>query len=122
MKALSKLMFVSVVVTALLVPLATMSDQLPAPLQKTVLPGQATIEYAGQTLRFTTDVPLKVNLTPLGADRIEIKIVAHPSYGGGNAPANTTVQIFWANWNDEIYDGPPPLGAIILTESGLTEK
>ena len=122
MKALSKLMLVSVVVTALLVPLAAVSDQLPVPLQKTVLPPQTTIEYAGQTLRFTTDIPLKLTLTPLGTDRIEIKIVPHPSYGGGNSPAGTTVQIFWENWNDEIYDGPAPWGVILLTESGFTEK
>jgi hypothetical protein len=122
MKALSKLMLVSVVVTALLLPIATMSDQLPRPVQKTVLPSQGTIEYAGQTLRFTTDVPLKVFLAPLGADRIEIKVVAHPSQGGGNSPANTIVQIYWANWDDELYNGPPPWSAILLTESGFTEK
>lgn len=122
MKALSKLVLVCVVVAILLVPFASMSDQLPAPIQRTVLPTQATIEYAGQTLKFTTDVALKVSLTPLGGDRIELKIAAHPSYGGGNAPASASVQIFWENWNNVVYNGPPPWGVILLTESGFTEK
>jgi hypothetical protein len=124
MKALSRLLVASVMLAVLLVPLASMSDQLPAPLIKTVYPPQETIYYAGQTLKFTTPVPLKVSLIALEPGRVQLKFKAAPG-GGGSAPAST-LQIDWENWGREIFNGDPPKtepwDGILLTESGFTEK
>jgi hypothetical protein len=101
---------------------------MPAPLEKTIFPGQSTILYAGQTLKFTTDVPLKLSLVPMGPDKILMKFKAHPGYTGDGsaAPLSTNVFVFWDNWNNEIYNGPPPMGeaweGLLNTESGFTEK
>jgi hypothetical protein len=128
MKALSKLVLASVLLVLLVAPSTSMSDRMPAPIVQVVEPGQSTILYAGQSLRFTTDVPLKLSLTPLEPGRIHMKVKAIiPRGGGGNAPASGSeiVEIFWLNWDNEIYDGPPPENpweGILLTESGFTEK
>jgi hypothetical protein len=127
MKALSRLVVVSVMLAVLLVPLATMSDQLPAPLIKTVFPPQETIYYADQTLKFTTTVPLKVDLIALGPGKVRLKFKAAEIRGGASAaPSAMTLQIYWENWDNEIYNGYPPTtepwDGILNTESGFTEK
>jgi len=126
MKALSKILMASALLALLLVPFASMSDQLAAPLIKTVFPPQETINYAGQSLRFSTDVPLKVQLSVVEPGKVRLVFKAHPGQTGGDAPAATTVQIFWEDWNNEVYDGPAPMDeawdGILLTESGFTEK
>ncbi len=125
MKALSRILVASVMLAVLLVPLASMSDQLSAPMTTTVFPPQETINFAGQSLRFTTDVPLKVSLEIVAPGKIRLKFKAVPT-AGGNAPAATTVNIFWENWSNDIYDGSAPTtepwDGILLTESGFTEK
>ena len=125
MKALSRLLVASVMLAVLLVPLASMSDQLYAPMTKTVFPPQETINYGGQTLKFSTDVPLKISLEVVAPGKIRLKFKAHPGTGG-NAPAATTVNIFWEDWSNEIYNGSAPVtepwDGILLTESGFTEK
>lgn len=128
MKALSRVVLAMVLVALLMVPSASMSDRLPAPYQTVVPPGQTQIDYAGQILKFTTDVPLKVSFLPLEPGKIKLTFKALPQRdGGGNVPASgwDNVEIFWENWNNEIYDGPPPEDpwqGILLTESGFTEK
>jgi hypothetical protein len=125
MKALSRILVVSAMLAVMLVPLATMSDQLAAPLIKTVNPPQEKVRYADQTLRFITDVPLKVKLSVQEPGKVHLQFVAHPNYPGGSGPA-WTVQIVWEDWHKEIYNGPPPTpepeDVILLTESGFTEK
>lgn len=128
MKAFSKIVLASVLLVLLLVPSTSMSDRLPAPLVRMVEPGQTTILYADQSLRFTTDVPLKLTLTPLEPGRIHMKVKAVLPRGlDGNAPASgwEIVEIYWLNWGNDIYEGPPPENpweGILLTESGFTEK
>lgn len=128
MKALSKVVLASLIVVLLLAPSASMSDKLPAPYQTIIAPGQTTIDYFGQQLRFTTDVPLKLNLVPLEPGRLFMKFNPLPAGGGGgNAPAagGDHVEIYWQNWDNELYDGPAPENPwenVLLTESGFTEK
>jgi hypothetical protein len=127
MKALSKVVVAIVLVALLLAPSALMSDKLPAPYQTIIDPGQTTIDYFGQQLKFTTDVPLKLNLVPLEPGRLYMKFKALSATGGGGAPAQggDNVEIYWQNWDNELYDGPPPEDPwenVLLTESGFTEK
>jgi len=125
MKALSKLFMVSLTLALVLVPLATMSGQLAEPLKKTVIPPQETILYAGQTLKFTMDVPLKVTLMDMGTGKILLKIRSDITLPAGDAPASNNVIIHWADWGNEIYNGTAPddpWSVYLLTESGFTEK
>jgi hypothetical protein len=125
MKALSKLLAVSLTLALVLVPLATMSGQLAEPLKKVVNPPQETILYAGQTLKFTTEVPLKVTLMDMGTGKVLLKIWFEGLPVGGGAPASNNVIVNWIDWGSEIYNGGAPDDAwsvYLLTESGFTEK
>ena len=109
----------------MLFPLAAVSDQLPAPLERSLFPGTSVIYYANQTLTFTTDVPLQVIPLPLDETRIQLKFKTRGGAQGGSAPAATAVEIFWEDWESEIYSGSAPLTwwqGILCTESGFTEK
>jgi hypothetical protein len=124
MKTLPKILLVGLFVALVLFPLAAVSDQLPAPLERTLFPGVSVIYYANQTFRFTTDVPLQVILLPLDETRIQLKFKARGGFQGESVAA-TTVEIFWDNWENEIYSGSAPISwwmGILLTESGFTEK
>ena len=125
MKALSKLLIVSSVLALVLVPLATKSGDLAEPLKVVVNPPQQTIYYAGQTLKFTTDVPLKIALMDMGSARILLKMQSEAGAAGGMSPASTDVIVHWQNWDSDIYDGAAPddpWSIYLLTESGFTEK
>jgi len=125
MKALSKLLAVSLTLALVLVPLATMSGQLAEPLKKMVNPPQETIIYAGQTLKFVTDVPLKLTLMDMGTGKVLLKVWSEGPPPGGDAPASTNVIIDWEDWGKEIYNGgapDDPWSVYLLTESGFTEK
>jgi hypothetical protein len=116
-----------VLVVLVFLPLAAVSDQLPAPLEKNLLPGVTVIQYADQTLRFTTSVPLQVSFLALDEDRIQLRFRARGGqYGGdGSAPSSSDLQIFWEDWDNDIYCGvvPPDWWTeVLLTESGFTEK
>ena len=125
MKTLSRLFLTGLMLSALLVPFAAISGELAAPLETGVAPGQTTLYYAGQALRFTTDVALKISLSAPEPGKIKLVVKARGVPGGGSAPVST-IQIYWENWDNEIYAGPPPVGeewsGILLTESGFTEK
>jgi hypothetical protein len=125
MKALSKLLVVSLTLALVLVPLATMSGQLAEPLKKVVNPPQETVLYAGQTLKFVTDVPLKVTLMDMGTGKILLKFRSEVVPAGGDAPASNNVIVDWVDWSSEIYNGSAPddpWSVYLLTESGFTEK
>ena len=114
------------VLALLAIPFAAVPQQLPAPVEESVAPGVSTIYYAGQTLRFTTDVPLKVFLSAVAPDRIFLKFRAPASYVPGGSSTSAVVEVYWENWSNEIYEGPPPTTppweGILLTEGGFTEK
>lgn len=125
MKTLPKVILAGIFVTLMLFPLAAVSDQLPAPLERNLFPGVSVIEYAGQTFTFTTDVPLQVIFLPLDQTRIQLKFKSRAVTTSGLAPASTDVQIYWDNWDNEIYAGTAPANwwiGVLLTESGFTEK
>ena len=125
MKALSKVLILCSVLALLAVPLATMSGDLAEPLKVVVNPPQQTIQYAGQTLKFTTDVPLKVGLMDMGTGKILLKFQSEAGAMGGNSPATTSVIVHWEDWSNDIYNGAAPddpWSIYLLTESGFTEK
>lgn len=125
MKALSRLLLIGVILAALIVPFTAISGELAAPIETSVPPGVTTLHYAGQDLKFTTDVALKIELSAPEPGKIQL-IVKARGVPPGASSANTEVQIYWENWDNEIYAGPPPVGepwsGILLTESGFTEK
>jgi hypothetical protein len=125
MKALSKLFVVATLLAVVLVPIDTMSDELAVPLSKKVLPPGETIQYAGQSLKFDTTVPLRVRLLDMGPGRVRLTFWAIGGGTPGDAPASLELIVKWLNWNNEIYSGSAPLTAWqvdLLTESGFTEK
>lgn len=125
MKALSKLLVVSLSLALVLVPLATLSGDLAEPLKKVVNPPQETINYAGQTLKFTTTVPLKVTLMDMGTGKVLLKFRAEGGLPAGDAPASNDVIVDWEDWGNELYNGAAPedtWSIYLLTESGFTEK
>ena len=125
MKTFPKTILAGIFVALILFPLAAVSDQLPAPLERNIFPGVSVIDYAGQTFTFTTDVPLQVILLPLDQTRIQLKFKFRGGMPSGSAPVAANVEIFWENWDNEIYSGTAPSSwwiGILLTESGFTEK
>jgi hypothetical protein len=126
MKAL-RLLVVGIVLAAVLMPFAVQADQLPAPLERKLVPGVTTVSYAGQTLRFMTAVPLILRLDPITITQIKITVRSYGSVSGPQGTSGTSLNIFWENWATDIYDGPPPPPSdpwegIINSESGFTEK
>jgi hypothetical protein len=131
MKVLARLIVAGFVLAAVLTPLTVLADGLPAPLEKKIQPGVTTVTYAGQDLRFTTDVPLFIRCFMLDETRLFLAVRAYgvPSLPGGVPPASSPqneFQIYWENWSSEVHSGPPPVGedweGILNTESGFTEK
>ena len=125
MKALSRLLLIGVMLVALSIPFTAIAGELAAPLETAVAPGQTTIHYAGQDLKFTTDVALKISLSAPEPGKIKL-VVKTRAVPPGASSASTELQIYWENWDSKIYSGPPPAGepwtGILLTESGFTEK
>lgn len=124
MKVLPKILLVSVFTVLMLLPLTATADQLPTPIEKNLRVGVTVVDYMGQSLRFTTDVPLQIRLIALDESRIKLQFRT-PGGGGGEGSAVTDLNIFWENWDNEIYSGSAPEEwetEILLTESGFTEK
>lgn len=128
MKSLPRLLVAAVALAIVLMPLALLADQLPAPLEKKINPGVTTIEYAGQTLRFTTPVSLIINLDPISTTQIRLSVRTYGTTSGPQgAAAATDVNIYWEDFDNDVYNGPPPPTSspwegILYTESGYTEK
>lgn len=127
MRTVTKIFVAMILLVALSVP--AFADQLPAPLEKDLLPGITTISYAGQSFVFETAVPLHVSFVSKGFTLIELKFKVYSTAAsrGGALPAspNDQIAIHWNEWNVDVYTGPPPLGVwegILNTESGFTEK
>ncbi len=100
------------------------AQQIQAPLDRTLAPGTTTIRYGGESLRFSTTVMIQVRLETLGNNRIRVR-VSHRAGIEGRLPGET-LQIFWEDWGNELYNGsPPPTSSpwdeILNTEGGFTE-
>jgi hypothetical protein len=126
MKAVTRLLVVSVVLATILVPLTLFADQLPIPLDKKLSPGVTDVTYAGQTLRFSTPVPLVIRFEPQTITQIKLTVRAYGSpAGGAQGVSGGQLSIYWQNWDTDVYSGPPPSAdweGILNTESGFTEK
>ena len=129
MKRLTAAITVCLVLSFMLIPAALVADQLPVPMEKSVFPGVTTIQYAGQTLVFTTSTALKVSFRANTANEIEVTVKA--SGTRSTDPYSTTGEttdqlvINWKNFNQDIYDGQPPTQpwtGVLNTEGGWTEK
>ena len=126
MKVFTRLLVVSVVLATVLMPLTALADGLPAPLDKKLTPGVHTISYAGQQLRFTTPVSLIVRFEPVSMVEIKLTVRGYGVPSGAQGAAGAALNIFWENYYDDVYNGPPPMDddweGILNTESGFTEK
>jgi hypothetical protein len=129
MKSYSRVL-IALFVAALVVaaPSLLVSQQLPVPIERSILPGApTTIEYAGQRLTFTpTGVALLVKLRMVSFTEIELRVKKHGPVGGGQGTSGTEhLRIYWENFSDTVYDGDPPseewVGGL-NTEGGWTEK
>lgn len=115
------------VIAFLTVPSLVASEQLIAPLERGIQPGVTTVQYANQTLVFTTAVPLKIKLMVASAGHVELsfKKAASRDQGQGmaGASAGQTV-IFWEQAAQDIFEGfaPDNWTDIPLGEGGWTEK
>ncbi len=98
------------------------------PLEKKILAGQTTIDYAGQSLRFTTTVPLFVRLEPISLTQIKFTVRVHPGYAVPAGPvgsAENSLEIYWVNVGTDVYEGGAPSGTIegvLDTEGGFVDR
>ena len=123
-KAISALMLVAFLAT----PFVAAADQIAAPLERSVLPGVTTIEYAGQTLVFTTAATLKIELRVVSPGNILLRFKAQatrqPSDGSSALLAGGQTVIYWEQAGAEVFNGSPSDAwtDVPLTEGGWTEK
>jgi hypothetical protein len=125
MKVVTGTVLALMLVVALVSPGFLMAQQLPMPMQKIIYPGATTVEYASETLVFTTSVPLLAKFHFISANEIEVSVRTHAGgRAGTNAPGNM-LRIYWQDEDRIIYEGEPPeeeWTGILLTEGGFTEK
>ncbi|HXV14793.1 MAG TPA: hypothetical protein VEC56_11365 [Candidatus Krumholzibacteria bacterium] len=107
---------------------SSFGQSLPLPLEKKIMAGQTTIEYVGQSLRFTTTVPLYVKLEPVSLTQIRFTVRVHPGYAIPNGPvgsAENNLEIYWVNVGTDVYEGGAPSGTIegvLDTEGGFVDR
>lgn len=103
-------------------------DSLPLPIEKKVSVGESTVLYAGQTLRFTTTVPLLLRLEPMSLTQIQFRIRVHPGYAVPSGPVGSSensLKVHWVNIGTDIYEGGIPSGVIegvLNTEGGFVDR
>jgi len=126
MKSLPRLLVAGIALAILVMPLAILADQLPLPLEKKVPAGVTSVTYMNQTLRFTTAVPLVIKFEALSDNQIRLTVRTYnASSGGAQGSSSSSMNIHWEDWNNDVYEGPPPTEpweGILYTESGFTEK
>jgi len=103
-------------------------DSLPVPLEKKIPIGETLVVYAGQTLRFTTTVPLYLKLEPISATQIQFRVRVFPGLPIPSGPVGTaenSLEIYWVNVGTDVYDGGAPSGIIegvLNTEGGFVDR
>jgi hypothetical protein len=122
MRSISRILASVVLLAIVLSPLAASGDQLPLPMEKKLAPGVNIVQYGDQSFRFSAPVRLYVKFNPVTPTtiRMEVRI-----YGSPTGTSDDPVEIEWMNWGAEIHVGTLPvsgLTALLLTESGMTEK
>lgn len=104
------------------------ADSLPLPVEKKIPAGETIVQYAGQSLRFTTTVPLFVRLEPLSQTRIQFRVRVYPGLPIPSGPAGSaenSLEIHWLNFGTDIYEGGAPSGiieGILNTEGGFVDR
>ena len=125
MKVVTGTIFALMLVVALMSPGFLTAQQLPMPMQKIIYPGATTVEYASETLVFTTSVPLAAKFQFVSASEIEVSVRTHSSGRAGSYAPGNMLRIYWQEEDLWLYDGEPPdeewIG-ILQTEGGFTEK
>ncbi len=112
----------------LLGAVSAFGDSLPLPLEKKVPAGESTIQYAGQTLRFTSSVPLYVRLEPVTETRIRFRVKVYPGHPIPTGPVGTaenSLEIYWVNIGNDIYDGgisSETIEGTLDTEGGFVDR
>jgi ABC-type glycerol-3-phosphate transport system substrate-binding protein len=110
----------------LVISVAAVAEQLPAPKTEAVFPGVTKVLYAGETFVFTTTVKLSAKFEAAYPDRIQIKVKTSTMLRDGMALApGDMVRIYWEDGDETLYNGMPPENewiGMVLTEGGLTEK
>ena len=112
----------------LLCAVSAFGDGIQMPLEKKLPAGESSVEYASQTFRFTTSVPLFVRFDSLGPTKIQYKVRVQSGYPIPSGPAGTTentVAIQWVNVGTELYNGGAPSGwveGILDTEGGFVDR
>ena len=112
-------------VVALVSPGFLMAQQLPMPMQKIIYPGVTTVEYASETLVFTTSVALVAKFQFVSPNEIEVTVRTHSSGRAGTSAPGNMLRIYWQEEDLWLYDGEPPEDewtGILQTEGGFTEK
>jgi len=116
------------IIAFLTVPSLAVGQQLAAPVEKSIFPGVTTVQYANQTLVFTTTEPLKIKLQVMPAGHVQLSFKKAPSRTTqgqqGMATAAGQTVIFWEQAAESVYNGTAGEGwfDIPLTEGGWTEK
>lgn len=125
MKAVAGTILALMLVVALMFPGFLTAQQLPMPMQKIIYPGATTVEYADETLEFTTSVPLDAKFQFISTNEIEITVRTHTSGRAGSYAPGSMLRIYWQEEDLWLYDGEPPEDewiGILETEGGFTEK
>lgn len=116
-------------VLALVVPSIGFGGEMPVPLEKKVLAGTTTINYAGQTLRFTSSVTLLVKCEPESPTRFKMTVVLYPGTPpppGVQTFVAETIHIYWSNVGTDVYSGGVPVAepwtGWLNTEGGFVDR
>jgi hypothetical protein len=115
------------IIAFLTVPSLAASEELAVPIERGIYPGVTTIQYADQTLVFTTAVPLKIKLRVASAGHVELSFKKADSRDQGRGMAGAATGqtiIFWEQAAEDVYSGfaPDSWYDIPLGEGGWTEK
>jgi hypothetical protein len=130
MKSISCLI-IAFVAIALIAPLPASSQGLLVPVDKVVVPGVSTVQYAGQTFVVNSPIVLYLEFRPVSANEFELTVKTDKSGSGGAMGGaqgeEETLQlvITWKNFNQDIYDDQPPLEpwtGLLDLEGGFAEK
>jgi hypothetical protein len=127
MRGFTRACFAVLLVTVLALPGLSVAEQIPMPVQKVILPGVTTVNYAAQTFVFTSAIKLTAKFEAAFPNEIRITIKTAPSHrSAALAPGGQALlRIYWLDGDEVLFEGDPPedpWSDIILTEGGFTEK
>jgi hypothetical protein len=112
----------------LLCAVSAFGDGIQVPLERKLPAGESSVEYAGQTIRFTSSLPLFVRFDSISPSQVQYKVRIQSGFALPSAPAGTlenTLAIYWVNVDTDIYNGGLPLDTlegILNTEGGFVDR